>query len=98
ALTWCREIAAVSPGGVLDFLQHFADLQRRLPGPRLQPWVTAGVEVARRNAEAGQAYFALESATAQDRLQTLQNLVVFAHNEPVLRLYTEALLGRRIDL
>src|SRR5262245_24275771 len=32
ALTWCREIAAVSPSGVLAFLQHFTDLQRRLPG------------------------------------------------------------------
>src|SRR5215471_873459 len=98
ALTWCREVAAVSPSGVLDFLHHFTDLQRRLPGPRLQPWVATGVEVAQRNAEAGQAYFALESAAAQDRLQTLQSLVTFAHNESVLRLYTEALLGRRIAL
>lgn len=98
ALTWCQEIAAASARGVLDFLHHFADLQRRLPGQRLQPWVTTGIEVAQRNPEAGQAYFALESAAAQDRLQTLQNLVAFAHIEPVLRLYTEALLGRRMAL
>ena len=98
ALTWCQEIAAVSASGVLDFLRHFADLQRRLPGQRLQPWVSTGIDVARRHAEAGGAYFALESAAAQDRLHDLQNRVAFAHVEPVLRLYTEALLGRRLTL
>jgi nitric oxide reductase NorD protein len=98
ALAWCQEIAAVSASGVLDFLRHFADLQRRLPGQRLQPWVSTGLDVARRHAEAGDAYFALESAAAQDRLHELQNRVAFAHVEPVLRLYTEALLGRRITL
>src|SRR5262249_24272876 len=92
------EIATVSASGVLDFLRHFADLQRRLPGQRLQPWVTTGIAVAQHNTEAGQAYFALESATAQDCLQAQLNLVTFAHIEPVLRLYTEALLGWRMAL
>jgi nitric oxide reductase NorD protein len=98
ALTWCQEIAAVSAHGVLDFLHHLTDLQQCLLGPRLQPWVTTGIEVARRNVEAGHAYFALESAAAQDRLQELQSRVTFAHVEPVLRLYTEALLGQRLAL
>lgn len=98
ALAWCRDIAAVSTSGVLDFLRHCADLYRRLPGQRLRPWVETGLAVARHNAEAGQAYFALESAAAQDRLQELQSLVTFAHVEPVLRLYTEALLGRPMRL
>ena len=97
-LTWCQEIAAVSTSGVLDFLRHLTDLQQRLPGQRLQPWVSTGLDVARRNAEAGHAYFALESAAAQDRLQDLQNRVTFASVEPVLRLYTEALLGQRLAL
>jgi nitric oxide reductase NorD protein len=98
ALTWCQEIAAVSASGVLDFLRHLPDLQQRLPGQRLQPWVTTGLDVARRHAEAGHAYFALESAAAQDRLQELQSRITFAHVEPILRLYTEALLGQRMTL
>jgi len=98
ALTWCQDVAVVSTSGVLDFLRHFTDLQRRLPGQRLQPWVTTGLDVARRNTAAGQAYFALESAAAQDRLQELQSRVTFAHVEPVLRLYMEALLGQRLAL
>jgi nitric oxide reductase NorD protein len=98
ALTWCQEVAAVSASGVLDFVRHLPDLQQRLPGQRLQPWVTTGLDVARHNAAAGHAYFALESAAAQDRLQELQSRVTFAHMEPVLRLYTEALLGQRIVL
>src|SRR5262249_58222988 len=35
---------------------------------------------------------------AQDRLQELQRRVTFAYVEPVLRLYTEALLGQRMAL
>src|SRR5262249_46752651 len=98
ALTWCQEIAAVSASGVLDFVRHLPDLQQRLPGQRLQPWVTTGLNVSRRHVAAGHAYFALESAAAQDRLQELQSRVTFAHVEPVLRLYTEALLGQRMAL
>src|SRR5260370_13898112 len=96
ALTWCQEVAAVSASGVLDLVRHLTDLQQRLPGQRLHPWVATGLDVARRHAEAGHAYFALESAAAQDRLQELQSRVTFAHVEPVLRLYTEALLGQRL--
>jgi hypothetical protein len=98
ALTWCQQIAAVSPPGVLDFLRWLPDLMRRLPGQRLQSWVTTGIEVAQRHAEAGQAYFALESATAQNRLQALQKLVAFTDVERILQLYTEALLGWRVGL
>jgi nitric oxide reductase activation protein len=98
SLAWCQQIAAVRPSSVLDFLQHLPDLTRRLPGKRLQPWITTGIEVTQRHAEAGQAYFTLESATAQNRLQALQKLVAFADAERVLQLYTEGLLGRRIEL
>ena len=98
ALEWCQHIAASSPAGMLEFLQHFAELSRRLPGKRLQSWVAAGIEVAQRQAEAGQAYFALESAAAQDRLRTLQKLVTCADVVRVLQLYTEGLLGRRLEL
>jgi nitric oxide reductase activation protein len=98
ALEWCQHIATSSPTGMLEFLQHFAELSRRLPGQRLQSWVTTGIEVARRQAEAGQAYFALESAAAQDRLHTLQKLVTFTDIGRVLQLYTEGLLGRHLEL
>jgi nitric oxide reductase NorD protein len=98
ALEWCQQIAAVSPAGVLEFLRRLPDLTRRLATQRLQPWITTGIEVAQRHAEAGQAYFALESATAQDRLQGLQKLVAFTDVTRVLQLYTEALLGRRLEL
>lgn len=97
-LAWCQQIAAVSPSGTLDFLRHCDALHRLLPGKRLDSWVTAGIAVAQRQAEAGQAYFALESAAAQDRLQALQKLVAFHDVERVLQLYTEGLLDRRVVL
>ena len=98
ALTWCREISAVSHAGGLAFLSHLGTLRERLPDNRLHDWTNAGIDVAKRHAPAGAAYFALESATAFDNLQALQKRVEFAAVEPVLRLYTHAILGRRMDL
>ena len=98
ALTWCREISAVSHAGGLAFLSHLGTLRERLPDSRLHDWINAGMDVAKRHEPAGAAYFALESATALDNLQALQKRVEFAAVEPVLRLYTHAILGRRMDL
>ena len=98
ALTWCREISTVSHAGGLAFLNHLGALRERLPDNRLHDWTNAGIDVAKHHAPAGAAYFALESATAFDNLQALQKRVEFAAVEPVLRLYTHAILGRRMDL
>ena len=98
ALSWCRQISAVSHDGSLAFLNHLDRLRERLPDNRLHDWINVGIDVARRHAPAGAAYFGLESATALDNLQALQKRVEFAAVEPVLRLYTHAVLGRRMDL
>ena len=98
ALTWCREISAVSHAGVLAFFSHLSVLRERLPDNRLHDWINAGIDVARRHAPAGAAYFGLESATALDNLQALQKRVEFAAVEPVLRLYAHAILGRGVVL
>ena len=98
ALAWCRQISVASHVGALAFLGHLSTLRERLPDDRLHDWINAGIGVAKRHAPAGAAYFALESATALDNLQALQKRVEFATVEPVLRLYTHAILGRRMDL
>ena len=98
ALTWCRQISAVSHAGGLAFLGHLDALRERLPDDRLHAWINAGISAAKRHAPAGAAYFALQSATALDSLQALQKRVEFAAVEPVLRLYAHAILGRRMDL
>jgi nitric oxide reductase activation protein len=97
-LEWCQRIAAVSPAGMLDFLRCLPELKRCLPGQRLEPWIVTGIEVAQRHTEAGQAYFALESATAHHRLHALQKRVAFADVERLLQLYTEGLLGQPLLL
>jgi len=98
ALSWCRQIDAVCHDGSLAFLDHLSLLRECLPDSRLHDWIDAGIDVARRHAPAGAAYFGLESATALDNLQALQKRVEFAAVEPVLRLYAHAVLGRRMDL
>ena len=97
-LTWCRQISSVSHAGGLSFLDHAGALRERLAGHGLQAWIEAGIDTAKRHEPAGAAYFALESATALDNLEALQKRVEFAAAEPVLRLYTHAILGRRMDL
>ncbi len=98
ALEWCEEIARVNPDGTLAFLQQAPDLMRRLPGDRLPHWITTGLDIAARNTLAAEAYFALESVTAQARLHELQGQVSFAEAKRVLQLYTEGFAGRPIDL
>ena len=97
-LTWCRQVSSVSHAGGLSFLDHVGGLRERLADHGLQDWIGAGVDIARRHEPAGAAYFALESATALDNLEALQKRVEYATVEPVLRLYTHAILGRRMDL
>ena len=97
-LTWCRRVSSVSHAGVLSFLDHVGALRERLADHALQDWIGSGVDIARRHEPAGAAYFALESAKALDNLEALQKRVEFATVEPVLRLYTHAILGRRMDL
>lgn len=98
ALAWCREICAASHAGGLSFLDHLGTLRERLPDGGLQDWIDAGIAVARRHEPAGAAYFTLESATALDNLHALQKRVEFTTVEPVLRLYTHAIMGRRMEL
>ena len=97
-LTWCRQISTVSHAGALSFLDKVGALRQRLADHGMQDWIDAGIDLARRHEAAGAAYFALESATALDGLAALQKRVEFAAVEPVLRLYTHAILGRRMDL
>jgi hypothetical protein len=98
ALAWCRRIADIRPGAVLPFLEQLPELTRRLPEDRLDAWVMKGLAIAQRHAEAGQAYFALASATAQECLRGLQSQVAFTDVQRVLQLYTEGLSGRYIGL
>ncbi len=89
ALEWCADIAKATPEGILAFLDHLPVLMQRLPSDRLQLWVDTGLELTAQNAHAGEAYFALESNTAIERLHQLQGHVAFADVQRVLSLYTE---------
>ncbi len=89
ALEWCVDIAEATPEGMLAFLDHLPVLMQRLPSDRLQLWVDTGLELTRQNVHAGEAYFALESSTALERLHHLQGHVAFGDVQRVLSLYTE---------
>ena len=93
ALEWCADIAKATPEGMLAFLDHAPMLMQRLPSDRLQLWVDTGLELTAANAHAGEAYFALESNTALERLHQLQGHVAFADAQRVLSLYTEGFSG-----
>jgi len=90
AMEWCAGIAKATPEGMLAFLDHMPGLMQRLPSDRLQLWVDTGLELTAQNTHAGEAYFALESSTALERLHDLQGHVALADVQRVLSLYTEA--------
>lgn len=89
ALEWCVDLAKVTPEGMLAFLHQLPELMQRLPSDRLQLWVDTGLELTAQNDLAGEAYFALESSTALERLHHLQGHVAFEDVRRVLSLYTE---------
>ncbi len=103
-LEWCRDIAEATPEGMLAFLDHLPTLMPRLPSDRLQLWVDTGLELSAQNVHAGQAYFALESSSALERLHSLQGHVAFEDVQRVLQLYTEGFttqtkaISRRFEL
>jgi len=62
----------------------------------LQPWLNEGVSLYSRNAAAGRAWVALESASSNEMLEQLAGTVLFADYQRILQLFVESFIGRRL--
>jgi len=64
----------------------------------VEQWVHRGLEIAADNADAGSAYFALESRTSVRILQASSTAAVLADVQGLLRKYVQMLSGRPVSI
>jgi hypothetical protein len=96
------------PGELLVYLDAIEDIRLagclvnnygRLPQGDtdvISAWVQAGVEIAKTNFEAAQAFFNLESSRSIDLLNLLKGQANFSEYKRVLQLYAEAISGIKV--
>ncbi len=62
----------------------------------LKPWLAEGVSLYARNAAAGRAWVALESARSNETLEKLAGTALLEDYQRVLQLFVESFIGRRL--
>jgi len=96
-LTCCIALVEVHPRLVNCFLSSLDRLPLMIP-LQLDPWLEAGMAVAKGNLQAGEAFFKLESATSEDFLHKLVGQVNFSDYQRLFHLYSEGITGRRFKI
>jgi len=93
ALELVRRVADEFPPGVAPLLRALPRLFEEGPVERFEPWVGHGLGIAEENADAGRAYFALESRTSVAVLRASPVAVALDEAQGVLRKIVQMLSG-----
>ena len=95
-----RRLAAGSPAAAMAFLRSSPVVLTRLTSDQLERWLEGGWELLfeQGNIEGAEAYFRLESARAEEMLDSLSARVELRSVSNTLRLYSKALTGEQIAI
>jgi hypothetical protein len=93
ALELAGRVASDFPPGVAPLLRALPRLFEDGTRDRLEPWVAHGLGIAAENADAGRAYFALESRTSVAVLRASPVSVALEEAQGVLRKIVQMLSG-----
>jgi hypothetical protein len=93
ALEIARRVAEEFPPGVVALLRALPKLFEEGTQERFEPWVAHGLGIAAENADAGRAYFALESRTSVAVLRASPVTVALEEAQGVLRKIVQMLTG-----
>ena len=93
ALDITRRVGAEFPPGVAPLLRALPKLFEEGTTERFEPWVAHGLGIAAENADAGRAYFALESRTSVAVLRASPVSVALDEAQGVLRKIVQMLSG-----
>jgi hypothetical protein len=93
ALELARRVAEEFPPGVTALLRALPKLFEEGTPERFEPWVGHGLGIAAENADAGRAYFALESRTSVAVLRASPVTVALDEAQGVLRKILQMLTG-----
>jgi hypothetical protein len=94
ALDLALAVAQAFPRGSLALLRSLPAAYEQAHHAAVEHWVRRGLEIAADNADAGVAYFALESRTSLSVLQASSTAATLADVQGLLRKYVQMLSGR----
>ena len=98
ALRLAEELAARFPEMVVAMLRALPRVYEEASPERVQEWFASGLEVARQNADAGFAYFALESRTSIKVLRAASTAVALEEAHGLLRKYIQMMSGAPVSV
>ena len=98
ALALVLTVARQFPRGTLAVLRSLPVAYEDARHPAVEHWVQRGLEIAAQNAEAGVAYFGLESRTSVKVLHASSTAATLADVQGLLRKYVQMLSGRPVSI
>jgi nitric oxide reductase NorD protein len=98
ALELSALVATEFPRGTVALLRSLPAAYEDARHPAVEHWVRRGLEIAADNADAGVAYFALESRTSIKVLHATSTAAVLADVQGLLRKYIQMLSGRAVSI
>jgi hypothetical protein len=93
ALAQLERVAEVCPPAVTPALRALPRLYESAAPERVREWFAIGLDLARRNADAGLAFFALESRTSAKALRADSTAASLEEEQGLLRKYVQMLSG-----
>lgn len=93
ALARAAEVAEAFPRGSIALLRSLPQAYEQAPPAAIEHWITRGLDLARTNADAGEAYFACESRTSLKVLHASSTAAAIADVQGTLRKYIQMLSG-----
>jgi nitric oxide reductase NorD protein len=97
-LTLSESLLDVSSAAVPEFIKGTPQVLERVTLSQMEKWFDEGVRILKQNSDGGLAYFKLESARAEEVLETLSSGVEFARIKDVMEMYCRALAGVGVKL
>lgn len=91
-------LAETAPRALLAWLRHRAELVQRLDEVARDRFLEQGVQLASDSEAAGEAFFALQSRSAQRALRQLESRMTLEERRDVLHLFAEAIAASPVPI
>lgn len=98
ALDIVLTVARTFPAGTIPLLRSLAAAYEETPHAAVEQWVQRGLVIAAENAEAGVAYFALQSRTSVKVLEAASTGATLSDVQGLLRKYVQMLSGAPVSI
>ncbi|MFL2767923.1 MAG: nitric oxide reductase activation protein NorD [Dehalococcoidia bacterium] len=94
----CKDLSVKQPKVITGFLSVVPDILGKIDVSKIDEWYEEGIELLSTNADAGIAYFKLESLTSENSLNKISSSVEYESIKELLQLYCSALAGDDLEI